>query len=425
MAFWNKTTTLTAAIDDWRARDLLDINTAKALTDDIAAQKSSASFQSILVLLAIICLGFGAITFVAANWDEISRQARVALVFGAMWAAWGSAAIAASKSHQTLAQALVLLSCILFGAGIMLIAQIYHMQGEPADATWLWAMGTLLAAALTRSVPALCLAIALLGVWAFMDGDFLSGRRYTINYGFLAYLVLCALLARWLHSRVAAHLILLTLSGWIVASSIATLDDDITHFVRIIHFLTYILLALALFFEGGKNILRGFERPLIAYLVFTLGYMSLIWFVVAQDNSSEDLLFGRTLLIPAVALVATIAMALAGRMTNNQNTYDLTVTIIAVILTGAMQTLAGPIPFAFEAFMLALTIWVIRMGWRLEYRPVTVLGFLGFAGVMTLIYFTTIGTLLGTSAFYLGAGILLLLGVFLVPRLMRKSGGTT
>ena len=54
----------------------------------------------------------------------------------------------------------------VYGAGIMLIAQMYHMEGNPPDAVLLWALGALLAAVLLQSNPALAATFVLLVVWS-------------------------------------------------------------------------------------------------------------------------------------------------------------------------------------------------------------------------------------------------------------------
>jgi len=50
-----------------------------------------------------------------------------------------------------------------------------------------------------------------------------------------------------------------------------------------------------------------------------------------------------------------------------------------------------------------------------------VIGFGGFAGAMLLIYAQTICTLIGTSLFYVGAGVILLLGAWIGSRLKPSS----
>ena len=47
----------------------------------------------------------------------------------------------------------------------MLIAQMYHMEGNPADAILLWALGALLGAVLASSPAALAATFVLLTVW--------------------------------------------------------------------------------------------------------------------------------------------------------------------------------------------------------------------------------------------------------------------
>jgi len=422
MALWNKHSALYHAIDDWQSRGLLDRETAERLAIDVEHQRPERSFQTILVLLAVICIGFGAITFVAANWDEISRLTRLIIVFGTMWAAWGASILFHAKNRGTIAYSFVLLACILFGAGIMLISQIYHMQGEPRDAVWLWSIGALLAAGLTRSVPSLSFAIILLNIWYFM-GNSLFTSKYAIDFSILGYLAIAGALAYWMRCLSAGFLVLISLTLWTCFNALASLDNNTALFLVVVLYACYGLLALALFSEGDQRPLNGFETTLASFFLLNMGTMAYFWYFVAQyeDSNRYSSLFSQSLLIPTIAFVVTGSLAIWGRLKGNRNSYDLIATVLAVAITGALLSLPTELPFVFEAFLVVLSIWVIRMGWRLEYQPISVLGYAGFGVMMMTIYFSTIGTLIGTSAFYLGAGILLLIGVFVLPRLMRKK----
>jgi uncharacterized membrane protein len=423
MAIRNRHSTLYHAIDDWQSRGILDAETAERLAYDVERQKPERSFQTILVLLAVICLGFGAITFVAANWDDISRFTRLLIIFGAMWATWGSSAVFHARSHTTVAQIFVLLACVLFGAGIMLLGQLYHIQGEPRDAVWLWSIGTLVGATLTRSPPALSLAVVLLNIWYFMGSNMFS-PGYLAQYDILAYFALAGGLAYWMRSQFAGYLVLLSATLWVCTNALAALGQDRAIFLIFSLYANYVLLALALFSAGGRRILNGYEAVLAVFFLFNMGVMTYFWYFVGQFENVDrySSLYSQSLLLPALAGAITAGLAIIGRLQRNPNSYDLFMTVIAITLSGALLALSRSVPFLFEGFLLALSIWVIRMGWRLEYRPISTLGFVGFAVVMTTIYFTTIGTLIGTSAFYLGAGVLLLLGVFLAPRLLPRKG---
>ncbi len=418
---WNRKTILSNAINDWHARGLVDETTAKSLLIDAAQNKSSFSFQNILILLAVICLGFAAMSFVAANWEDMARLSRVGVVFGAMWAFWGASALFQWREQTWFAQVFTLGGCAMFGAGIMLISQIYHIQGSAKDATWLWAVGTLAAAALTRSIPALGLSIALLTIWTWLEPSMFSWRTAQIQYSFPAYMIVCAALAYWMQSRFCAHLIVLATAIWAVPSAAALLDEDVALFPSLVLALGFALLSAMLFSDHAKNWLRGFERATSFYVLGTLGAVLFFWAVIPSKSAAILSADGFTVfvVIGIVTVLVTTAFAIIARRMNHTNTYDLIVTAIMSALSFLCILISDPSPLFFMALLLAGSIWIIRMGWRIEYRPITVLGFIAFGLMMLWVYFETIGTLLGTSAFYAVAGVLLLAGVFIVPRLTR------
>lgn len=419
MAIWNKTSVLNKAIEDWRERDLIDVSTASKLTDDVALNQKKRSFGSIIVLLGVVCLAFGAMTFVASNWEEMSRLARLVTIFGSMVGAWVAAVIFKKREQEWLAQTFVLLACAIFGSGIMLIGQIYYIQGEPKDATWLWAVGTLAAALLTRSVPALSLAIILFTVWAFIDFQ-IFGSKPLIELSFLIYWLICAVAAWWMKSRFAGHMAMLALGVWTIYISILEGFDGEPILVFMVLAVLFIAVSFSLFSDGWKSSFYGFERTALNYLFLTLGALVLMWYVAAHEDS--DWLSLPVLVWPSLVAAAICGLLAAlGHQIVNNNRYDLLVTACFAL---AIALLAGPlnaVPFLKEAFMLALTIWAVRMGWRLEYRSLTVIGFIGFTAVMILIYFVTVGTLIGTSAFYLGAGVILLAGAVILPKVLKKK----
>ena len=116
MAIWNKKSTLSSAVEDWRERGVIDGAVAGALQGDINANIKPRSFVSIIILLGVICLAFGVMTFVAANWDAMSSLGRVGLLIGALWVSWGISIVCKMRNHEWAAQVFVLLACAIFGA---------------------------------------------------------------------------------------------------------------------------------------------------------------------------------------------------------------------------------------------------------------------------------------------------------------------
>ena len=81
----------------------------------------------------------------------MSKLARLLLLLATLWGCYGAAAVLLQRRLEAFAQAAVLGGIAVYGASIMLIAQMYHMEGNPPDAVLLWALGALLAAVLAQS----------------------------------------------------------------------------------------------------------------------------------------------------------------------------------------------------------------------------------------------------------------------------------
>lgn len=422
MAFWNRSDTLHSAVADWQDRGLIDADLATTLNADITANRAHFSFSNILILLAITLLGFAALTFVAANWEDMSRLARLGLLVLGIWAFWGAAMALNRKGHSWFAATCVLGACIVFGAAIMLVSQMYHMQGPPEGAVLLWFVGTITAAAFARSAPALCLAVLLWVLWLFLDRSFIwDGDNHKL--AFLPGLAACAALALWLRSRFAAHVIAMAFIAWLVPNTIMLLEAESFGNFFLILIATFPLASALLWSDSAGRWLNGFERAALLYTLIVMSGVVLIWHIALREEFDG--------LPPALGIATWIglagplicaALALAGRSHGHANLYDLAAATVAATVTWVLSAFVGGAFVLSEALMLALSIWTIRMGWRLEYRPIAVIGFVGFAAVMLIIYLQTIGTLLGTAAFYFIAGITLLAGVILVPRLTRSLG---
>ena len=96
----------------------------------------------------------------------MARLFRLALIFGGLFGAYGVAGFLFERRHPAFAHAAILVGVALFGAGIMLVAQMYHIEGDPPGAVLTWALGALLAGVVLKSDPALALAMLLMGLWS-------------------------------------------------------------------------------------------------------------------------------------------------------------------------------------------------------------------------------------------------------------------
>ncbi len=416
MQWKSRHTTLSEAVDDWAARGLLPDATAQALHADIDAQGGGWDFRALIVAFGVFCIGLAAITFVAANWYQIPRPARLGLIGGALWAAWIGAIWAGRRGSVPWFEGLSLLACAFYGAAIMLVAQLYHIQGEPVEAVWLWSLGTLIAAALLRAAMPLALAIALFFLWFSLS---LTPDFDRPNLVYLGAWAVGALLSALLPSRFCGHLSALALIAWVVVSLIQSEAEVLP--TMLATGAGFAVVALVLASAGAGRWLRGFEGAALFYALALVAGL-VLWLHVANADFSPAT---RTPPGPQPVLfaapLACLAVALWGYMQGAATRYDLWVTVIFAAL---FTMLFGETPNTWltAAFALGLFLWITRMGWRLRLRALRALGITGFVAMLLILYAQTLGTLIGTAGFYLGAGVILLAGAALAPRLMRKRG---
>ncbi len=155
-------------IKRWLAEGIISVDQAQTLNARYPVQQQNNSWGKIIFsAIGALLIGLGVILFFAYNWDAMHRLLKLALILGAVVAShmvgWY---LSFTRPHsQRLGESLHLLGTLLFGAGIWLIAQIYHIDEHYPNGILLWSLGAIaMAWALNSTVQAL-LAMALLGFW--------------------------------------------------------------------------------------------------------------------------------------------------------------------------------------------------------------------------------------------------------------------
>ena len=122
----------------------------------------------VLLLLGAILLGTGIILFFAANWQLIPKWGKISLVVVPL-ALFHLAALVTHANYPFLSRTLTLLGCIMFGSGIWLIAQIFHINAHFPNGMLFWLLGVLPVAVLLREELPLGLSALLLASWALAE----------------------------------------------------------------------------------------------------------------------------------------------------------------------------------------------------------------------------------------------------------------
>jgi uncharacterized membrane protein/uncharacterized membrane-anchored protein len=187
---------------DWLARESSAWRTEGLLTDDqrerILARYPEAPTENGALAFALRTLGvllFGAaiLLVISHNWAEFSQAGQLTTVFAALAVIQGAGLWCFHTGRERGATIGHLLGCIMYGAGIALIGQIYHLDAHAPDALLAWCVFTLPFALILDATVLHLGVIALAGSWMLMEADhaWFYVRRDQLHHGErLAFLLL-------------------------------------------------------------------------------------------------------------------------------------------------------------------------------------------------------------------------------------------
>ena len=192
-------------LEDWISKGLVPATSRDAILASVGAG-ARTRLDLIFAVFGVILVGAGAMSFVAANWQDMGKLTRLVVLFGSMWAAYAIAIYFLGRARDVVGQAFVLLGVLMFGANIMLVAQTYNINAHFPDGTMLWCLGALAAAALTPSRAALAATLVLACVWTWQEFQYFD---VVLHIPFLFVWAACAALAFVFAWRPGVHLTIL------------------------------------------------------------------------------------------------------------------------------------------------------------------------------------------------------------------------
>jgi uncharacterized membrane protein len=175
---------LNREIDRWLDEGLISAEQAEAIKGryrDTATSERRARVVKALGIVGATVVGVGVILFFAANWDAIPRGARLALLVGALVASYagGFYLREVRRAYSGIGHALILLGALLFGAGLFLVGQMYHVQAHDPLGFLVWAAAAFATALIVRSAPVATLAILAFGAWIGHELYLVDGETYS------------------------------------------------------------------------------------------------------------------------------------------------------------------------------------------------------------------------------------------------------
>lgn len=142
----------------WKIQDI------QGIFDQIESKKQGEDIHDrtikIVVTIGAILIGVGIFSFVAANWQEMGKIIKVLIIVAAMVSSYSAGWILKEKKgYSKTGEAFILLGSIIYGAGIFLVGQMFHMGRNWPDGFILWMIGTLVMAFAVDSFSLFYLAI--------------------------------------------------------------------------------------------------------------------------------------------------------------------------------------------------------------------------------------------------------------------------
>ena len=366
--------------------------------------------------IGAIVFGLGIILFFAYNWADMHKYVKLALVFAAVLAAHGTGLYLSrsADAKRGLVESLHVLGTMMFGAGIWLVAQIYHIDEHYPNAFFVWGLGALALAWAMPSVAQGLIAVLLVFLWGCFEVFDFSSPNYSAFW-----LVLIGVLPlAWMQrSRVLLFFALLAFIA-LYAFNVVEVEDDLV--VGALFYCACLYLA-----AGRLSTLSDFPQsgPLfrvIGYCVYLLMLYMFTFKEVARelikinpDDIDQWSLFAAPLVAALLAWGLLLAKG-AWQRADAIRRWDVSLILLAMVLVlvaqfGLSRGHMGGLMLAFNLIFLGHCVVMIVDGTsRLNWKQVSI-GSLLFSALAFARFLDLFDSLLMRSLFFLvlGAGLFL------------------
>ena len=397
---------LEADLAQWEADGVIAPAAASSIRTALPPLAPGINIAVVVGIVGGLLIAAAFLAFVAAHWTEIARLLRFAILLAGMIVAGGLGAWFAASGRTVLADLCAGIGAIIFGAGIALVGQMYHLGDDFAGGMLLWSSGAFAAALLTGSRGALAVGLAAACIWTCMR---VYDAPDTLHLPFvLVWLIAAGLAFAW-NSRVAGHLVAIAVLPWWIATSFRFDFEGVQP--------SFVMAeGAALLFGAGLAIsaapsprARLLGAVLSIYGAFSLGVVAFL-----EVTTVDDLIRLKASTMPAQPLwailcgVAGVILALASAGITKRSGEILAACAIGLVLLAAPiwpAAAAGESWFAYAALLCAMLCLVVS-GVLDDVRPRIVAGWLGIAGVIAGITWAVKGSLLRRSAFLAVSGLI-------------------
>ena len=158
-------------LPSWVEQKIIDQAQSELLLQQYPQSERNLA-RAVFTSIGALIFGLGVILFFAYNWDDMHRWLKLAIIFsGIILSHLGAQYFVRDPQNQNLAvsEGLAFLGTMLFGAGIWLVSQIYHIDEHFPNGIAAWGIGALMIAWARQSWLQAFVALSLIGSWAQLD----------------------------------------------------------------------------------------------------------------------------------------------------------------------------------------------------------------------------------------------------------------
>lgn len=160
---------------DWSRQGIISTEQAGRIrgfyeSADEAGDRTRSVFSFVIFGLAAFLVGLALFLLIGYNWDAIPRATKLLLIFGMILGTHAAGLyLRFSRTAPRASEIVMFLGCLFYGAGIWLVAQVFHLEAHYPDGVWWWAIGVLPFALCLDSILLHTLLVALLALWGGLE----------------------------------------------------------------------------------------------------------------------------------------------------------------------------------------------------------------------------------------------------------------
>jgi uncharacterized membrane protein len=384
---------------------------------DYHDQSQHSSGYYVLVALGYLFIGLAVIVLLGENWQDIPRALRMNGLIAVTLACNGIALFAWQRNKPGLAVLWFFLGGMMYGASIMLIAQIYHIGEHFPDGILWWSVGVLPVALLLRSNLILALAMVLAYLWFLVEA----------GVGFYPLLFPLFLLAfAWQILRIKPSVILFLLLmvgvGIYIEYTLAWFSGDMAMFDFGPETVAVGAAIFVLFHGLAEWLAQRHENHLVDYGItlklWTLRFAILGLFVFSFEEPWHELLQATWdkpgLVIVISALFSLLAVGLSYAANHSVLKATSTLAFVVIYLTALIAILnlteldSTALQVADNIVLVITGIWLIVQGIRVGITHYFYLGVFTVLLTGLLRYIDLVGDYIGATILFTVFAVILL-----------------